>query len=42
MRTIVSTALAAYVNHYSNDVHANYVQVVLNDRPRLAAAREPS
>jgi len=34
--------LAAYVNLDENDVHTNYVQVVLNDRPRLAASREPS
>ena len=33
--------LSAYVNLYENDVFTNYLQVVLNDNPRLAASREP-
>jgi len=33
--------LAAYVNLYENDVFTNYVQVVLDDSPKLAASREP-
>ena len=33
--------LSAYVNLYENDVFTNYVQVVLDDNPRLAASREP-
>ncbi len=32
----------AYVNVYENDRYANYLQVVLNDDPDLAASREPA
>ena len=33
--------LSAYVNLYENDTFTNYVQVILNDKPGLAASREP-
>ena len=33
--------LSAYVNLYENDSFTNYVQVILNDRPAMAASREP-
>ena len=36
-----SDGLSAYVNLYENDVSTNYVQVILNDKPGLAASREP-
>ncbi len=33
--------LSAYVNLYENSKYTNYLQVVLNDDPELAASREP-
>ena len=33
--------LSAYVNLYENNAYSNYVQVILNDQPTLAASREP-
>jgi hypothetical protein len=33
--------LAAYVNLYENDRYGNYLQVILDDDPELAASREP-
>jgi hypothetical protein len=33
--------LSAYVNLYENNAYTNYVQVILNDKPGLAASREP-
>jgi hypothetical protein len=36
-----AAGISAYVNLYENDVFTNYVQVVLDDNPKLAASREP-
>ena len=33
--------LSAAVTLYENDVHTNYVQVILNDNPKRSASREP-
>jgi hypothetical protein len=33
--------LSAYVNLYENNAFTNYVQVVLDDNPKLATSREP-
>lgn len=32
---------SAYVDLYENNLHGNYVQVVLDQNPRLAASRQP-
>jgi hypothetical protein len=40
--TGAADGLAAYVNLYENDKHGNYVQVILNDDPKLAKSREPN
>ena len=40
--TGTADGLSAYVNLYENDAYTNYVQVVLNDDPRLARSREPA
>jgi hypothetical protein len=40
--TGAADGLAAYVNLYENNRYANYLQVVLNDDPDLAASREPN
>jgi hypothetical protein len=35
-------AHSAYVDLYENNLHGNYVQVVLDANPRLAASRQPA
>jgi hypothetical protein len=35
-------AHSAYVDLYENDKHGNYMQVVLDGNPRLAASRQPA
>jgi len=35
-------AHSAYVDLYENDKHGNFVQVILDDNPRLAATRTPA
>ena len=34
--------LSAYVNIYENNTYGNYLQVILDDDPELAASREPT
>lgn len=39
--TGAADGLSAYVNLYENNTYTNYLQVVLDDDPELAASREP-